>query len=404
MDRIIRTLASDDMQGRAIISPGIEKAAQFIEGEFKQIGLQPLAGQKSYRQNFSLLTISPKSYTATVDGTPVDEENILVITDKTTLNWNNNSGIEVHYIKNGETFMSRYRTIMAIGKPVIVFVDEQFFDAFRQVRDHFMGERVISEPNDARAAVFILGEENPSSYQINFSNEIAQAPLFNIAGIIPGKTKPNEYVIFSGHYDHIGVIAEDGGDSIANGADDDASGITAVITLARYYKQLNNNSRTLIFVAFTGEESGMLGSKYFSEHLNASEVVAMFNIEMIGKESKFGKNSAFVTGFDKSDFGNILQKNLEGTGFTFHPDPYLEQNLFYRSDNATLAAVGVPAHTISTVQIDKDKFYHTVDDELTTLDVSNITSTIQAIALSSRSIVSGLETPKRITPLEQKKP
>ncbi len=112
--------------------------------------------------------------------------------------------------------------------------------------------------------------------------------------------------------------------------------------------------------------------------------------------TSFGQNSAFITGFERSDFGTILQKNLNGTAFKFYPDPYPDQNLFYRSDNASLAAVGVPAHTISTDQIDIDKYYHTVKDELSTLDVGNITSTIRAIALSSRSIVSGLDTPTRV--------
>ncbi len=123
----------------------------------------------------------------------------------------------------------------------------------------------------------------------------------------------------------------------------------------------------------------------------------MFNIEMIGKPSKFGENSAFITGFERSDFGPILQKNLEGTAFKFYPDPYPEQDLFYRSDNASLARVGVPAHTISTDQIDIDKLYHTVKDEFSTLDAGEYcVEAIRAIALSSRSIVSGTDTPKRV--------
>ena len=120
---------------------------------------------------------------------------------------------------------------------------------------------------------------------------------------------------------------------------------------------------------------------------------------MIGKDSKFGKNTAFITGFERSDFGEILQRNLQGSEFKFYPDPYPAQNLFYRSDNATLAALGVPAHSISTDQIDTDKFYHTVDDEFETLDVNNITATIKALAISSESIVAGKDTPKRIPKL-----
>ncbi|MES2807376.1 MAG: M28 family peptidase, partial [Bacteroidota bacterium] len=134
---------------------------------------------------------------------------------------------------------------------------------------------------------------------------------------------------------------------------------------------------------------------------SADQTVAMFNIEMIGKPSKFGQNSAFITGYERSDFGAILQKNLEGTAFKFHPDPYTEQNLFYRSDNATLARLGVPAHSISTDQIDTDKLYHSVKDEFSSLDVANIVSTIKAIALSSRGIVAGKDTPTRVAKLER---
>ncbi len=404
VERLIRRLSADDLQGREVFTPGIEKAASFIEDEFRQIGLQPLKGSNDFRQEFSKLSIKPATLSVTVNGDILDENQVMVVTDKAGINWTNESGVETQYIKPGETFMSRYREIMRLDKPVVVFVDKQFLDAFNRVRNFFMGDRVLDEANDKTAAVFIIGTENPSSYQINFSNQILKAPLYNIAGIIPGKSKPNEFVIFSGHYDHLGIIDEVEGDSIANGADDDASGITAVISLARYYKKLNNNARTLIFVAFTGEESGMLGSEHFSEKLNPEEITAMFNIEMIGKESKFGKNSAFITGFDRSDFGEILQRNLKGTGFTFYADPYTEQQLFYRSDNATLAAQGVPAHTISTVQIDKDEYYHTVDDEFETLNVDNITATIKAIALSSRSIVAGAETPARIPPLKPAEP
>src|SRR5258706_11935868 len=135
-------------------------------------------------------------------------------------------------------------------------------------------------------------------------------------------------------------------DSIFNGANDDAAGTTAVIMLSKYFSQLKNNERTLIFVAFTGEESGGFGSRYFSKQMNPAKVMAMFNIEMIGTESKWGTNSAYITGYERTDMGKILQANLADSKFHFEPDPYPQQNLFFRSDNATLAEQGVPAHTI----------------------------------------------------------
>src|SRR5690606_22831015 len=134
----------------------------------------------------------------------------------------------------------------------------------------------------------------------------------NVIGYLPGNRKPNEYVVFSAHYDHIGIgKPNEAGDSIFNGANDNAAGTTAIMMLADYFKAIGGNERSILFVAFTGEESGGFGSRYFSSRIKPEDVVAMFNIEMVGTESKWGKNSAYITGFEKSDFGIILQKNIE---------------------------------------------------------------------------------------------
>ena len=400
VERIVRTLSADDMQGRGNFTPGIEKAAKFIEGEFKDIGLKPLEGANDYRQSFTMTRIKPGNYNVSINGKAVADNQILAVTENAAVNWSEKSDVEVIYVKAGETFFDRYRAITRANKSALVFVDASHTDAFKRLYEFSKRGRIVDEVKEGSAKVFLLGTEAPVTYSIGLTNVIETLPLSNIAGMLPGKSKEKELVVFSGHYDHMGIV-KGKADTIFNGADDDASGVTAVISLARFYKKLNNNDRTLIFVAFTAEEIGGFGSKHFSEKLNPDDVVAMFNIEMIGKESKFGKNSAFITGYEKSDFGEILQRNLEGTGFTFHPDPYPKQNLFYRSDNATLAALGVPAHTISTDQIDTDPFYHTAGDEFSTLDVQNVTNTIKAIALSSRSIVAGKEAPKRIPKLEK---
>jgi len=261
------TLASDEMEGRGSGTPGIEKAAQYIEGEFERIGLTKFETLPTYRQNF----------------------------------------------------------------------------------------------------------------------EAKGMKLFNIIGVLEGKSKKDEYVVVSAHYDHLGIRKKEGQiDSIYNGADDDASGTSAVLALAEYFKKKNNNERTIIFIAFTAEEKGLLGSNYFGKGVNASKYVAGINIEMIGKESSFGPKTAWLTGFERSDFGTIIQKNLEGTGYVLHPDPYPKFNLFFRSDNASLARLGIPSHTFSTGPIDKDPHYHQASDEPETLDVSTITETIRAIVETSK--------------------
>jgi Zn-dependent M28 family amino/carboxypeptidase len=265
-----------------------------------------------------------------------------------------------------------------------------------------MEGRAIYTPGIAFASAFIENEfkkinlsffKGLKSYRQEFDVEGKSAN--NVIGIIPGKSKPNEYVIFSAHYDHLGMLDGDG-DIVFNGANDDASGVTAVISLAKHFKELKNNERTLVFVAFTGEETGGFGSAFFSKNIDATKTVAMFNIEMIGTESKWGKNSAYITGFEKSDFGTILQKNLKGSNFNFNPDPYPQEQLFYRSDNARLAQLGVPAHTISTSKMDSEPHYHELHDDVSTLDLDNMTEIIKSIAISSQSIISGKDTPTRV--------
>ena len=404
VERILETLSSDAMQGRGVFTQGIERAAQFIEKEFREVGLQPLAGEADFRQRFSMIRLNPGSPIVRIDSENLNPSRVIVVSNEKELNWNQDSDIEIQFIQPGQSFMEKYKRILADQMPAIVFVDEQFYSAFKRLREHQMRERVIQEPEAKPSAnmVFVLGvSHKPQLFSVNFQNRTESSPLFNIAGVIPGKSKAKECVIFSAHYDHLGVLEVSEGDSVANGADDNASGVAAIVSLARYYKKLNNNQRTLIFVAFTAEEIGLVGSRYFSGKMNPEDIVAMLNIEMIGKRSKFGANSAFVTGFEKSDLGEILQGNLSASDFKFHPDPYPSQQLFYRSDNVSLAAKGVPAHTISTVQIDKDDLYHTVKDELLTLDTQNITATIKAIALGAEGIVVGEDTPKRIPLPEQ---
>lgn len=400
--RIVKTLSADDMQGRGTFTPGIDKAASFIESEFKKIGLQPLAGESDFRQEFTLTRILPGIAKVVIDGKDIDPVNVLAISDKASLELSDTRGIQVITLAASDQFIPRYREILSMTSPVLVLVDAAHAPTFKRLRDNMNRGRIVQKTGGNSGAIFVIDENSATTFSASSANKIESLSLFNVSGMIPGRSKEKELVLFSAHYDHLGIVKSVEGDSIANGADDDASGATAVIALANYYKKLNNNERTLVFAAFTAEEIGGFGAKHFSSKLNPDDVVAMFNIEMIGKESKFGKNAAFITGYERSDFGEILQKNLQGTDFKFHPDPYPDQNLFYRSDNATLAALGVPAHTISTDQIDSDKFYHTVNDEVETLDPGNIQATIKAIALSARSIIEGTDTPKRIPKLNEK--
>ncbi len=397
--RVLKTLSADDMLGRSAMKPNeISKAADFIANEFKTADLKFFNGLESYRQDFTVKNISAIGGTLKINGTEVSADNYIVSSDLETVKLN--SIPQLFKINKDDDFFAKYAEISKSKEDLLVLIDKSFKSSFERLKAYLSRGNMLIGETESPTIVYLLSNADVKDISLNFTNSISSIPMFNVLGVLPGKSKPNEYVIFSGHYDHLGIIKAVNQDSIANGADDDASGITAVIELAKYFAKQNNNERTLIFAAFTAEEIGGYGSQYFSQQLNPDEVTAMFNIEMIGKESKFGKHNAFITGFEHSDFGKILQENLKGTSFKFYPDPYPKQNLFYRSDNATLARLGVPAHTISSCQIDKDKLYHSVGDEFESLNIENITEVIKAIAISSSSIVSGEDTPTRVVGIE----
>lgn len=391
VQRIESFLSSDKMEGRKTFSPAINRAAAFISDEFKSIGLKTFKDANNFRQPFEMVSVKTISASGFINKQRVNEKNIVAVTSHSKLDISKNSGFEIARIRTGDRLRSKAQAFAGSKKNYLVLVSSAFSEKFNDLAE-LQSQFFKSD----KSVVFILTDEEPAAYNLVLDNKITVLQPANIVGVLPGKSKKNEYVIFSAHYDHIGIGTDVAGDSIFNGANDDAAGTTAVIMLAKYFKSLGSQERTLVFVAFTAEEIGGFGSQFFSRQLDPLSVAAMLNIEMIGTDSKWGNNSAYITGYEKTDLGKILEKNLAGTGFKFYPDPYPEQDLFYRSDNATLAKLGVPAHTISTSKMDAEKFYHTVDDEIETLDMDNMAMIIKAIALSAGTIVKGQDTPSRL--------
>ncbi len=398
-ERIEKILSSDEMGGRKTFSPQINKAADFIAAEFAKSKLSFFGNTSSYFQDITMTKAKPLAIAGFLDADSLNTANVVANTTATEININSLKDYEVIVVKKEDDFSKTVFPLFDRDKNLLILVDTAHTRRFKSMQ-RFTGNAKFSS---AVSQVFVLTANlNPSSFSLHIKNQLTEQKLKNIVAVLPGRSKKNEFVVFAGHYDHLGIGKPDKEqDSIYNGANDDAAGTTAVIMLSKYFSQLNNNERTLIFVAFTAEENGGFGSHYFSKQLDADKVVAMFNIEMIGTESKWGGNSAYITGYEKSDFGKILQSNLAGSSFHFESDPYPKQNLFYRSDNATLAELGVPAHTISTSKMDDEKFYHTQEDEIETLNMSNMAEIIKAIAISSKTIISGKDTPTRIEKIKK---
>lgn len=391
--RIEKTLSADAMQGRKTFTPGIEKASAFIESEFAKAGLQFFNGANSYRQQFYLYTSATTSASVIIDDKAIPESMVACFSYQSSVVLNEKSDIEAVKINKGDKFGAKFYEYYQSRKNLLVLVDSSFNSRLERIK----GMDKLSAEADSNTIIFVFGVNEASQFSISVNSQIEKKQLNNVVGMLPGKSKPDEYVIFSAHYDHLGTeTGNNEKDTIYNGANDDAAGTTAVIMLAKYFAKLNNNERTLIFTAFTAEELGGYGSQYFSKQLAPEKVIAMFNIEMIGTKSKWGANSAYITGFEKTDMGTIMQKNVKDLGFNFYPDPYPEQQLFYRSDNATLAQLGVPAHTISTSKMDDEPNYHKLSDEIKTLNMKNMAAVIRAIATSASSIISGADTPTRV--------
>ncbi|MFH6996108.1 M20/M25/M40 family metallo-hydrolase [Flavobacterium sp. FlaQc-48] len=217
-----------------------------------------------------------------------------------------------------------------------------------------------------------------ASYRDTLTN--FKSPAYNIVGVLEG-TDPvlkKEFVVLSAHYDHIGLEKNKQGDAINNGANDDASGVTAVAEMAKYFSETKSNKRSILFVFFAGEEKGLLGSKSLVQKLKKQDfnLYAQLNIEMIGVPMK-RDYLAYITGFDKS---NMAEKINEYTGkktIGFLPKE-AEYKLFYRSDNYSFfEAFGKPCQSISTFDFENFEFYHHVSDEFKLMDIPHMTTFIQ---------------------------
>jgi hypothetical protein len=221
------------------------------------------------------------------------------------------------------------------------------------------------------------------------AGDSAKSPLQNVVGVLEGRSKATEVVMFCAHYDHLGTE----GKTIYNGANDNASGTTALLLLADYFARRADNERTLLFCAFAGEELGLLGSEAFATFIKPEAVVAVINIEMIGIPA-VGKNAFFITGTDYSDFGEIFRKNLPKP-YKIRHEPDESKELFRRSDNFPFAKKGIPAHTLMASD-DDDGCYHRPCDDEKRIDVVNLTNLTRAIVLGCETLVNGKDTPERV--------
>jgi len=217
-----------------------------------------------------------------------------------------------------------------------------------------------------------------------------KVPAKNVVGALPGKLTNDTVIIFSAHYDHIGQEDDlpdnhdyNYQDNIFNGANDNATGVAALLELAKYYKTQNTNRYLLLFVAFSGEEMGMIGSNHLMKKMKPGIVKALINLEMLGRPET---DNCFIASFTNKAIRNILNDQLKkNNGDTekafFITDPYPAENLSKRSDHYPFAKKIKYAFTIMGSS-PVDTYYHTVDDEYETIDFDFLWKATINIALA----------------------
>jgi len=209
----------------------------------------------------------------------------------------------------------------------------------------------------------------------------------NVVGMLPGSDPKlkNEYVVMSAHLDHLGIGRAVNGDAIYNGANDDAAGTTAVMELAHALAAGPKLKRNVLFVCYGSEELGGLGSTFFGMHppVPLKDLVTNLEFEMIGtQDPKMPKGVLLLTGWERSNLGPTLKAH----GALLGPDPYPDQHFFERSDNYSLALVGVVAHTAAGWGTPPT--YHQPNDDLAHLDIAFMTSAIQSLIEPMRWLAS----------------
>ncbi|WP_034059863.1 M28 family metallopeptidase [Lacinutrix jangbogonensis] len=208
------------------------------------------------------------------------------------------------------------------------------------------------------------------TYRDNF--KFGALDAYNVVGYLEG-TDPklkDEFILIGAHYDHLGSAKDVNGDTIANGANDNAAGTSGVLSLAKYFSEKKTNKRSIIFATFTAEEKGLLGSKHLAERLKENNInlYTMINIEMIGVPFVGRDYEAFITGYELSNLAEIMN-NYAGEKLIGASDVAKKYGLFKRSDNyAFYQAFKTPCHTVSSCDLTNFDFYHHVDDEVDKLD------------------------------------
>jgi len=421
---IISYLASDELEGRETLSVGFDKAAAFVASRFQQAGLQPAAGDDFYHTTLIDATQTPTDgiVVQDLDGRELEHFGLLGGGLK-ELHWQ--GALPQVDLNDPETYQDRAGPVVAdwereAGGRRVVNQIIRATNLCRQAgvtalvlrvsRDspllgiaaHGQRNKTVPSPRETFTIPVLLMPDDLdwdaiSGVQLQLpAQRNFQAAARNVVAVLPGSDPEwaDEYVLFTAHLDHLGV-AMVGENRVYNGADDNASGVTAVLLLAEALAALPQRpKRSAAFIAYWGEERGLLGSRQFvrTPSIPLEKIVANVNIEMIGRPEEGAQGKIWVTGWEKSDLGELMRQAAAEYGVTIFEHPQFSAMLYGASDNFALAEAGVIAHSFSAGSLHED--YHQVTDEWERLNLPHMARVIEGLLVGSWPILQGQATPQ----------
>lgn len=396
-------LAGDALRGRGSASHDETVAAAYVASQFQGFGLKPAPGMTGYTQTAAVIRTTPSGTARlTVGGVTLSQQDGLGLLSGA------GSPLEgpVHVVTGDDPAAIPAGEILMMAPPEGPAVGAWIGAASQQgarlviLRETALLKGAGARSSSGRPSFALAGAEaRPSRTLVVVpaalydrmaagavtgavwdpgQAEVEQTVTTNAVGWLPGTDPAAGVLLISAHLDHLGV-RPDG--VILHGANDDASGTTAVLELARALSTGEPHRRGILFVAYGSEEVGGLGSSWFGDHppVPLTDIVANLEIEMIGaQDPQMADGVMMMTGFDRSDFGAALRDK----GALIAPDLYPEQNFFERSDNYQLALRGVVAHTISGWAVTPT--YHSAEDTNANLDIPFMTRAIQSLVAPLR--------------------
>ncbi|MES2119201.1 MAG: M28 family peptidase [Pseudomonadota bacterium] len=400
-------LASPALQGRGSATRDEAIAAAYVAAQFERLGLKTAPGMDGYTQVARLvrprLTGSPA---LTVAGSPLNSLTFMFGADYASPGYAVMRSADPKDMPTSDVVVVTDPTVPlravlgAAEAKHVRLVILPASDATKQVFASIGGKprlRAYLEGNSpppspglatlSREDIAILAAKGSAPLKLSVPVALDVAETTNAIGYLPGSDPKAGNLLISAHLDHLGVV----NGMIMPGANDDASGTAAVIELAHALASGKPTKRGILFVCYGSEEMGGFGSRYFGEHppVPLTSVVANLELEMIGSQDpKLPKGHLMMTGFERSNFGEILKKN----GALVAKDPYSEENFFRRSDNYSLALKGIVAHTVSGWAVVPT--YHKPTDTIANLNIDFMAKAIQSLIAPLRSIANGGETPK----------